>query len=71
MPLCLIPATTVQMMLGHKNITTTKIYADVGEEKLEDDTQGWEETIERRKEITLAAQQLQERQITSIQTWAT
>ncbi len=64
-----IPIETVQIMMGHQKITTTKIYAEVDEEKVDEDTQGWEEKIAAKKDITLAAQQLQNRS-EGLQHWA-
>lgn len=54
-----IPLETVQIMLGHSKITTTQIYADVDEEKIMDDTTGWQEKLDKKREIVLAARQLQ------------
>src|SRR6185437_598315 len=53
-----IPLETVQIMLGHAKITTTQIYADVDEEKVLDDTAGWEERLDKKREIVLASRQL-------------
>jgi len=53
-----IPLETVQIMLGHAKITTTQIYADVDEEKVLDDTAGWEERLDKKREIVLASKQL-------------
>ena len=50
-----IPLETVQIMLGHAKITTTQIYADVDEEKVLDDTQGWQERLDNKRQIVLAA----------------
>lgn len=61
-----IPLETVQIMMGHAKITTTQIYADVDEEKVLDDTAGWEERLEKKREIVLASQRLQNvRQVVS------
>ncbi|HVU96166.1 MAG TPA: site-specific integrase [Puia sp.] len=54
-----IPLETVQIMLGHAKITTTQIYADVDEEKVLDDTIGWQERLDRKREIVLASQLMQ------------
>jgi integrase len=54
-----IPLETVQIMLGHAKITTTQIYADVDEEKVLDDTAGWQERLDKKREIVLASRQLQ------------
>lgn len=54
-----IPLETVQIMLGHSKITTTQIYADVDEEKVLDDTAGWQERLDKKREIILANQMLQ------------
>jgi site-specific recombinase XerD len=53
-----IPLETVQIMLGHAKITTTQIYADVDEEKVLDDTAGWQERLDKKREIVLASRQL-------------
>jgi site-specific recombinase XerD len=53
-----IPLETVQIMLGHSKITTTQIYADVDEEKVLDDTAGWQERLDKKREIVLASRQL-------------
>jgi len=45
-----IPLETVQLMLGHSKITTTQIYADVGEEKIMDDTTGLQERLDKKRE---------------------
>jgi len=49
-----IPLETVQIMLGHAKITTTQIYADVDEEKVLDDTQGWQERLDEKRKILLS-----------------
>jgi site-specific recombinase XerD len=64
-----IPIEVVQVFLGHKKIASTKIYAEVDEEKIIEDTEGWEGKIERKREMALAARQLVVRQ-DSIQHWA-
>lgn len=64
-----IPLETVQMFMGHAKIETTKIYADVDEEKIAEDSEGWEEKIERKREIALAARKLQTSS-DSIRHWA-
>jgi integrase/recombinase XerD len=50
-----IPITTVQVMMGHTKITTTMIYAEVDEEMVLEDTTGWQEKIDKKREIILAA----------------
>jgi hypothetical protein len=45
-------------MLGHAKITTTQIYADVDEEKVLDDTAGWQERLDKKREIVSASRQL-------------
>ena len=64
-----IPIETVQLMLGHTKITTTQIYAEVDEEKISDDTTGWQEKIDKKREIVLAAQLLSQTK-DSIGHWA-
>ena len=64
-----IPIEIVQVFLGHKKIASTKIYAEVDEEKIMEDTDGWEEKIERKREIALAARQLAVQE-DSLQHWA-
>lgn len=64
-----IPIEVVQIFLGHKKIASTKIYAEVDEEKIIEDTDGWEGKIERKREIALAARLLATRE-DSIQHWA-
>jgi site-specific recombinase XerD len=64
-----IPMEIVQIFLGHTKIETTKIYAEVDEEKITEDTEGWEEKIERKREIALAARQLEATR-DSIRHWA-
>jgi integrase/recombinase XerD len=59
-----IPLETVQLMLGHSKITTTQIYADVDEEKIMDDTMGWQEKLDKKREKVLAGQLLQRKQAT-------
>lgn len=56
---CGIPIETVQLLMGHAKITTTMIYAEVDEEKLLDDTSEWEAKLEKKREVTLAAQALE------------
>lgn len=53
-----IPLETVQIMLGHSKITTTQIYAQVDEEKVLNDTQEWQASIDKKREIILASAQL-------------
>ena len=60
-----IPLETVQIMMGHSKITTTQIYADVDEEKVLDDTSGWQELLDKKREITQAAVHLNQRGITA------
>ena len=50
-----IPLETVQIMMGHSKITTTQIYADVDEEKVLDDTSGWQEKLDKKKDLFLAS----------------
>jgi site-specific recombinase XerD len=54
-----IPITTVQVMMGHTKITTTMIYAEVDEDTILDDTAGWQEKIDKKREIVLAAQKME------------
>ena len=56
-----IPITTVQVMMGHTKITTTMIYAEVDEEMVLEDTTGWQEKIDKKREIVLASQNLEKR----------
>jgi vancomycin permeability regulator SanA len=49
-----IPLETVQIMMGHSKITTTQIYADVDEERVLDDTAGWKEKLDKKKNILLS-----------------
>lgn len=51
-----IPLETVQMMMGHTKITTTQIYADVDEEKIMDDLEGFEDRLQKRKKTIIASQ---------------
>lgn len=54
-----VPLETVQMMMGHTKISTTQIYADVDEEKIIDDMTGLEGKLNKKREIVLAARQIQ------------
>ena len=54
-----IPITTIQVMMGHTKINTTMIYAEVDEETVLEDTSGWQEKIDKKREIVLAARRLQ------------
>ena len=45
-----VPIETVSKMLGHKKLTTTQIYADVDEEKLNKDMSNVERLLLHRKE---------------------
>lgn len=45
-----IPIEVVQIFMGHLKITTTMVYADVDVEKIMDDTQGWQERIDIKRE---------------------
>ncbi len=56
---CGIPIETVQLLMGHAEITTTMIYAEVDEEKMLDDTDAWEEKIAQKREIAVAQQSVQ------------
>jgi hypothetical protein len=47
------------MMMGHVKITTTQVYADVDEEKILDDTSGWQEKLDKKRESVLAADMAQ------------
>jgi predicted homoserine dehydrogenase-like protein len=38
----------VQLMLGHARITASLMYADVDEEKIMDDTEGWQERLNKK-----------------------
>jgi len=64
-----IPITTVQIMMGHTKITTTMIYADVDEDMILDDTTGWQQKLDQKREIVLAARKL-EGKMQGIQQWA-
>ncbi len=50
-----IPVTTVQVMMGHRKITSTMIYAEVDEETVLEDTAGWQQKIDKKREVVLAA----------------
>lgn len=64
-----IPITTVQIMMGHTKITTTMIYAEVDEDMILDDTTGWQQKLDQKREIVLAARKL-EGKMQGIQQWA-
>jgi integrase/recombinase XerD len=54
-----IPVTTVQVMMGHTKITTTMIYVEVDEETVLEDTAGWQEKIDKKREVVLAARKIE------------
>jgi hypothetical protein len=56
-------------MMGHTKITTTMIYADVDEDMILDDTTGWQQKLDQKREIVLAARKL-EGKMQGIQQWA-
>ncbi|WP_072364354.1 tyrosine-type recombinase/integrase [Chitinophaga sancti] len=44
-----VPLETLQKLLGHADIRSAKVYIEVDEEKLEEDTSGVLEKLEKRK----------------------
>lgn len=64
-----IPITTVQMMLGHTRITSTMIYTEVDEDMILEDTTGWQEKLDKKREIVMAARKLKGK-MDGIQQWA-
>ena len=52
-----VPMETVQIMMGHTEIKTTQIYAEVDEEKIIYDMRGAEEKINKRRETFFIANQ--------------
>jgi integrase/recombinase XerD len=46
-----VPIESISLMLGHKKITTTQIYAQVDEEKLQEDMHGVEAKVRERKKL--------------------
>lgn len=49
-----IPIEVVQIFLGHIKISTTMIYAEVDDEKVIEDSEGWEEKINKKRELYVA-----------------
>jgi len=64
-----IPITTVQMMLGHTRITSTMIYTEVDEDMILEDTTGWQEKLDKKREIVMAARKLKGK-MDGIEQWA-